>query len=378
MEDTETSGAPPRLGSREYEQTAEYVGVREIAAFSKRKPKTVHGYKQKWKTFVTWCEARTNKFNPWLVDYAPELFTLFAGHMYTKNTNLSLAPFQSAFNFVYITMKLPPAWRGGMITTTVNSYNQSMIARRCADGQHIAALRVMLPLEGLLMLICITEQWIMEGRWDLAALGATCLIMLKLIIRANTVAGWKPGDNRYNATGSFLSTVRKVKWGRAHIQPFTKIVPPPPANNEVAIKVNRLIKAVLQESDNPDSEFEFSAKGMGITIDNASVIITEFLQLHLPAEEIGVAEGSFISSHSMRITGANMINSLHKGDYTRLKKWGGWLSETSVGIYLKRFDPNIPWNKTWSSFYYWMEYSYDQAAIAWGATGYDDEAELPV
>lgn len=383
LDDEETdeaviTGAPPRLGSREYEQTAEYVGVKEIAAFSTRKPKTVISYKQKWTVFVSWCETKTPKYNPWLVDYVPELFTLFAGYMFVKGTNLSLAPFQSAFNFIYMTMKLPPAWRGGMITTTVNSYGKSMIARRCKDGTQIAALRVMLPLEGLLLLIKLITEWIVEGNWMLAALGVTCLIMLKLIIRANTVAGWLKEDNRYNEAGSFLSTVRKVKWGRAHIQPFTKIVPPPPASNSIATRVNLLIARVIQESDSENNTFEFSAAGMGITTNNASVVITEFMQTYLPAAEIGVAEGSFISSHSMRITGANMINALHRGDYTRLKKWGGWLSETSVGIYLKRFDPTIPWNATWAAFYYWMEYSYDQGDVIWGAVGYDDEPEAPM
>lgn len=372
-------GAPPRLGTAQYESTEEYIGVKEIAAFSTRKPETVKGYKQKWQAFVNWCETRTpTKYNPWLVDYVPELFTLFAGYMYARNTNLSLAPFQSAFNFIYMTMKLPPAFRGGMITTTVNSYGKSMIARRCKDGEQIAALRVMLPLEGLLLLMRLITMWIGQGNWQQAALGVTCLIMLKLIIRANTVAGWLRGDNRYNATGSFISTVRKVKWGRAHIQPFTKIVPPPPVENKTARRVNTLIQKVLAASDCPDTDFEFSAAGMGITANNASVVITEFMQEYLPSEEIGVAEGSFISSHSMRITGANMINSLHRGDYTRLKKWGGWLSETSVGIYLARFDPTIPWDATWAAFYYWMEYNYNQGEVTWGSVGYDDDPEPPM
>ena len=80
-------GRPPAMGSTEFQDSPAFKGVQAIAAFSSKNPKTVRTYTSRWNFFVEeFCNLPEFDFNPWLAEYAAEIFLQFAGWMQMRGT----------------------------------------------------------------------------------------------------------------------------------------------------------------------------------------------------------------------------------------------------------------------------------------------------
>jgi hypothetical protein len=372
--DETPAGAPPKLGTREFSESTVAVAVSELAAFASKNPKTMTLYRNRWAFFVqVFCEDSNFKYNPWLVDYVPELFTQFAAWMLTRGKNLTIAGFAAAFNTIYALKGLPLAWRGGTVTEVIRCYRDAMIVRSRGQGRQIAALRVMFTTPALIRMLTLAERFYEAKEYRLLVRMGIVIQMFRNLLRANSASGFRKGDNKVNEEGFIGITVRKVKWGRAHIKPFVKSTPPPRADNVVATRIQTILVKIIKACEDTEVELTFSAQFAGFEGDKAAAEITAFIQTHLPNEECGVAEGSFNSSHSARITGANHALFSAKGDTTVVQRWGGWKSRLAMEAYVDLDTLPCP---VWRDVFYWLQYGYSMYSFESGPAGYDTSTAI--
>ena len=121
-----------------------------------------------------------------------------------------------------------------------------------------------------------------------------------------------------------------------------------------------------------EDSFEFSAAHMGVNVNNASRKISEFIYAHLPAHECGIAGGSFNSSHSCRIIGANHALFSAMGEDGVVRAWGGWRTWAAMRAYV---DENTTRSQLWADFFYWLARGYNAFEYENGREGAmgDDE-----
>ena len=334
---------------------------------------TYQGY---WDIFIEYCDsARPTPYNPWNVEAAPDLFMLFAGHMYVRGKNGTIGQYATAFNFhIYHNEKLPQVWKGGVIKQVITAFEAARLAKAGRERRQVAGLRVALPVPGLIKSLLLLERLLDTGSFGLAMKAATWIIMLLFLFRADTTGGFRNGDVYFNEEGSLMVTVRQVKCGRAHITPFTKSIPPPPRGNETALKTFELLRRITDISRDENRPEELTAVFMEIHVKKqAAREMTKFVQKFLPKREIGVADESYIASHSARITGANHIMYSAGANYTKLRRWGGWKSEVSMQSYI---DHTTVKSRVYKDFYFWMEEGYNEHEFETGPNAYDNVCEL--
>ena len=361
-------GAPPRFGSKAFMQTAVAVNISTLANFASKNPATIHLYLRRWLFFVTaFCEDDNFGYNPWLVDYVPELFTQFAAWMLGRGKNLNISGFASAFNTVYAMKGLPPVWKGGVITEVIRCYAAAMKVSARGQNRKIASLRVMFAAPALIRLLTLMDRFFDAQEWKRLIQAGILLQMIRNLLRANSASGFVKGDLRRNEQSFHILTIRKVKWGKAHIQPFDKSIPPPPTDNSIAQEAFKQLDRIITLENDDDIDCEFSAEFADFRGNKAAASITDWIQTFLPPSESGVAEGSFNSSHSCRITGANHGLYSAKADSVALQKWGGWKSRVAMEAYI---DINTAPCPHYRALFFWLTYGY-QVEFESGPAGYD-------
>ena len=369
-------GAPPRIGSAEFRQTQHYAAIPEMARATGLRPETVLGYQSSWNHLVRFCDHPTRKYNPWLPQFAQEIFLLFAAYLYLKQDNGGIGHFATAFNFTYRQENLPEVWKGGVITETIRAYEGADTTRAVKNGKQIARLRVALPTPGLIKTLINMELYLDLKLDELAMMNAQWIVMMLCLLRADTTAGFKKGDICFNDQGFLFVTVRQVKCGKAHIQPFTKSIPPPPKGNSIATKTFELLRRAVTLSNGTESKAELTGEFTETTTKGvAARKMTKFVQFSMPHDEVGIAEGSFCASHSARITGANHGMYSARANYTTLRRWGGWKSEPAMQGYI---DHDTVRCKLYADFYFWLREEYIAFEFETGPDSYDAEVELMI
>ena len=92
----------------------------------------------------------------------------------------------------------------------------------------------------------------------------------------------------------------------------------------------------------------------------------------LDSDELFIAPGSFVSSHSWRKTGASAFGALN-GDWHVIKRWGHWLSSNSAESYINGKFRNDP------IFRLLFEFLLAPSAVSsmdWAWSGYESAADL--
>ena len=140
------------------------------------------------------------------------------------------------------------------------------------------------------------------------------------------------------------------------------MIPPPPAGNLVAGRFFEILRRSLTRS--PD----FSGESLGLNFDNAAGMITKWIRREIPATSIGLPAGSYISSHSGRITGASHARFSVRADIGTIMDWGGWKTASRCMLYTRE----VPLSEFWKEFYFFLARNFVAAdRIGWGVRGHD-------
>jgi hypothetical protein len=158
--------------------------------------------------------------------------------------------------------------------------------------------------------------------------------MLLFWFRADTIGGvqWGDDDIYFNSEGYLCFVVHHVKWGTAHIRAFVKSIAPPDAANDLRCMIWKKIKIALQIKG-LDGTRLMGLQLWGDDPKRVSDIITRKMKEILNRRDMGVALGTFISSHSWRKCGASAAARLQI-DWHTIMCWGMWISHASAEKYV--------------------------------------------
>ena len=188
------------------------------------------------------------------------------------------------------------------------------------------------------------------------------MVLLLFFIRAGSFGATLKGDISLLPIGDLNLILRRVKRGNQLAEPTQKTIPPPPADNLVASRVFTIFKKVLGR--NPG----FSGESLGLNFENAAGMITKWIRQGIPSESIGLPAGSYISSHSGRITGASHARYSARADIGAIMDWGGWKTASRCMLYTRE----VPRSEFWREFYFFLGRNFAVVdRIGWGARGHD-------
>ena len=193
--------------------------------------------------------------------------------------------------------------------------------------------------------------------------------MLLFWFRADTIAGYEPGDITFNNSGAMSYLVRRVKRGNAHVQPFTKTIAPP--GNDLLRAIFAIIQYATTLKD-ADGSFVLSAALWGEDPKRVSDLVTNAMNRLLDSNALFIAPGSFVSSHSWRKTGASAFAALN-GDWHVIKRWGHWLPSNSAESYINDRYQNDPIFRLLFAF---LLAPRSESSMDWAWGGYESAADL--
>jgi hypothetical protein len=114
------------------------------------------------------------------------------------------------------------------------------------------------------------------------------------------------------------------------LKPFIRELPAPRSANSLRGKVHSVIKAASELQDSEGNPLMLSLIG---TPSQTADRVTKAMQAILPPEDTpDVAQGTFISSHSWRKTGASALASFCS--LFQVKRWGMWKTTSSCERYI--------------------------------------------
>jgi hypothetical protein len=328
-----------------------------------------------------------------------ELAELFAGHLSKrKRPPASISAYLTALNHFYAKKALGTPWVGGQMTDLAKGYaiHRQRMAQQAGTPELNGGLRVAVPVSVIKLLLTKSEAYAADRLSllassepeDIAAAGTATLLlcwcatfwsMLLFGFRADTIGGKAGADDlRVLPTKAIHHMVRRIKRkngaGEGLLKPFVRQIPPPRNPTSVRGRVTTIIETAARLIDAEGKPLMLSL------IDKPSEAadkVSKAMRVILPPEETpDIADGTFISSHSWRKTGASALAifcSLFK-----VKSWGMWASTSSCEKYVDETyqDPD----GFMQSLFDWVVSSSDQAPPEdWnGWSGYEgpqDEAD---
>eukprot|EP01050_Picozoa_sp_SAG11_P030308 SAG11_NODE_8911_length_963_cov_3.038194_1_plen_277_part_01 len=241
-----------------------------------------------------------------------------------------------------MTEGLGSPWQSNTIRDLNNMFDNASKVWRIEHGFSVGNLRTEIPGAGLAYVIELAAEArreslrraedTMHQAHRKVSWMAVFLVMLMYWFRADTIAGYRPGDITFNDVGAMNFVVRRLKRGKAHVQPFSKCIPCPTTGR------SKRIFLVIQHAIGlraGDGEFWFSDYIWGNAPTTVSDRITQAMAAYLDAKQLFMPEGSFISSHSWRKTGASAY-AASQGDWHLLMRWGMWKAIASAEAYINR------------------------------------------
>ena len=322
-------------------EMAEADGAKRLMQHGPRQIATLDGYAQKFQLFKEYCETIQEDCFAFTV----ELAFLFASYMTTRISRTgapvqSLRTYFSAFNFYYTKEGLGTPWQSGAIKDLNNMFESASKVWRIEHGFRCGNLRTEIPGAGIALVVDMAVAAVDASKLHInfpahpdhkrVAWLAVFLVMLIFWFRADTIAGYQPGDIIFNEAGAMNFVVRRLKRGTAHVQPFSKSIP------TLATSKLRQIFAVIWHAvalRTADGQFWFSSYLWGTKPQAVSDCVTKAMDEMLDYRQLFIPEGSFISSHSWRRTGASAYAAC-RGDWHLLKRWGMWRAITSAEAYI--------------------------------------------
>ena len=408
--DRAMEGVYANLSSHGLAQRPEAAAARQLIAHGKRKIATVDMYLRTFEVYATYCQ--TLPADPY--QFSVELAFLFAAYMLTRISRTgrpvqSLRMYFSAMNFCFKVHRdnLGEPWKGGAITDLNTMYERAYKLWAVTNNIRCGLLRTELPGQAIPVLLrqskeaaaisaaatqhaglaavstgrqaqCYRPQaprrqtLAIAARLDAhqtVAWFAVFWIMLLFWFRADTIAGYQPGDIVFNEFGAMSFLVRRVKRGTAHVQPFRKTIPPP--SNPLLREIFAVIRYATTLKDADDS-FVLSAELWGTEPKRVSDLITDAMNRLLDSNDLFIAPGSFVSSHSWRKTGASAFAALN-GDWHVIKRWGHWLSSSSAESYI---NDKFQTDPIFRLLFEFLLAPSATAAMDWAWAGYVTAADL--
>jgi hypothetical protein len=304
-------------------------------------------YSTSWAVFTRYCA--TYNWDPW--QFSMELATLFAGYLSKRKGGgpAKMSAYISALNHYYTQRQLGTPWVGGPMSELAKGFEitQALAAQSSGQPQRNGALRVAVPVSVLKTLLAKSELYI-DQRQKLAASATLedivsrgtathrlcwCAIFWLMILfgfRADTIGGMTGIDDlRVTPDLCIKFTVRRVKRRNVSdagvLKPFIRELPAPRSANSLRGKVHSVIKAASELQDSEGNPLMLSLIG---TPSQTADRVTKAMQAILPPEDTpDVAQGTFISSHSWRKTGASALASFCS--LFQVKRWGMWKTTSS-------------------------------------------------
>ena len=243
---------------------------------------------------------RGRRYNPLVASVAK--WRLFAGWLFARSVDKDLNVWRSAINRYLEDHGARRQLLGTSVNAVIKTYKSLQLMRKLARGEEPDLHRVPCPEIAIRRLVRLGAT---AGRRDLVWICAL-LVMLLCWFRASTVAGFRPGDVRFDADGDLLITVRQVK-GR----PEMKVRPgllhiPRAARGHPRAEIFRVLHRVLDRD--PDALClvgrTVSARKQGGAA-AANRLTKEFRRL-VPPETLNLPAGAVVASHSFRELGATM------------------------------------------------------------------------
>ena len=318
----------------------EAAGADRLMAHNPRMPATINGYVQKFKLFQDYC-LQANE-NCWA--FSVELAFLFSAYMATRISRTgrpvqSIRTYFSALNYFYTKERLGAPWQQGPIKDLNNMFESASKVWRQERGFRVGNLRTEVSGAGIAVVIEQAVRAMQESKqqpdWhhpahQQVAWLAVFLVMLIFWFQADTIAGYQPGDISFNDLGAMNFVVQRLKRGQAHVQPFSKSIPAPTTGRLqqifAVIRYSVSLKTATGDYIFSSSLWGADPKAVSDKISSAMSEILDYGQLFIP-------DGSFISSHSWRRTGASAFAAC-RGDWHLLMRWGMWRAIASAQAYV--------------------------------------------
>ena len=245
----------------------------------------------------------------------------------------TLDPVATALNNYYESHGYGRPWQGQRLKRWSEAYRlaRERIARE--NGEKGAGLRENIQETGVKHLFDVAEY---AGGNDLARL-FNAITMIIFFFRANTMGAMEAEDDIYfdEHSGEIVFKVRALK-GRHLAVPILKRLPP----------VNKLETATREWNGKPkhyrDRYFDLlrRVKSEGVKLNiytnrlTAAGQINSYIADLFPPGLLGLRDGSFVSSHSLRKTGAVAAARTLCEFNNAIRPWGHWKSVTSAERYV--------------------------------------------
>jgi hypothetical protein len=330
----------------------EAEGAQRLMQHNRRQTATLNGYAQKFSLFKAYCDSSGADCYVFSVERA----FLFAAFMITRISRTgkpvqSIRTYFSALNYFYTQKKLGAPWQHGPLSDINNMFEKASKVWRIERGIKVGNLRTEFPgagVKGVIAAAAEAKRQSILHRNDnehpshrRVCWFTVFLVQLLFWFRADTIAGYQPGDIRFNAAGDMSFLVRRLKRGSAHIQPFSKGIPAP--TTEILAVIFAVIRHAIS-IETATGTYCFGPWLWGDQPGNVSDKITCAMDELLDYDDLFIPEGSFVSSHSWRKTGASAFAAC-RGDWLLLMRWGMWKAIASAQAYVNleyQPDPVIP------------------------------------
>ena len=337
----------------------ESEGAQRLMQHNKRKTGTLNGYAQKFSLYQAYCQSAGAD----CYEFSVERAFLFASFMTTRISRTgkpvqSIRTYFSAMNYFFTQKKLGSPWQHGPISDINSMFEQASKVWRIERGFKVGNLRTEFPgagIRGVIIAAGAAKQHSSQHcdspdhpSHRVACWFAVFLVQLLFWFRADTIAGYQQGDIRFNTTGDMNFLVRRLKRGTAHVQPFSKSIPAPAPTNDLLIAVFGVIRHAIGLSTG-DGTPCFGPWLWGDQPGQVSDKISRAMDELLDYDELFIPEGSFVSSHSWRKTGASAFAAC-RGDWQLLMRWGMWKAIASAQSYVNldyQPDPVFPMLFPW-------------------------------
>ena len=271
----------------------------------------------------------------------------FAAYLSVWYNRATLGAYQSAVNHYYQLHGYGRPWLGTVFKRYMSAYATVHERDGVAAGAHLGSLRTELPEQ--------TVEWMLDNVDSLEPgdrgfiLGV--LIMILCFFRAHTWGSVQHEDDIYfDPEGNLVVVVRALK-GQLLNTPELKTVPKcePAAPQAGGAPVRPHARARLFESIRKAQAADIPLRlgGGSIPANAAADYITNRLNPDraeaadtvdgiIPPAALPIPEGRFISSHSMRKTGASAAYQIGALFFESIVPWGGWKSTTSAERYVNK------------------------------------------